>query len=570
MSNYLVPSSPIGLSKNTHTLPTRFNGTVTGTTRQHVALTTVPSNKPQFPTPNPSSSIGDIPSSPIKDSHDDPNLQTPNYTTPTPTPAVLLKLQFAKSQSSSVVLGRSSKLSDIMLPPRHGISKRHLRITYLPENNKVKLECLGLNSIVVSIPFYGNDTTGHYYYIRQLDSHEPLYELLLPDEVGIGPDRLLHCVSLAAGSFSLKCGESCVMSLLEGMSVSIKSIVKIVITGLSPSGSDFEMGTKVTYLTSKGEKEEEEEEEGVNVVTTPRRSLNLSDCDSKFVFDSDSEQLVTTEFPRTPFVCEGHSNPRTPVKLRENYSFREESPLIRKPKLKKKKKEKSVGKTGHIPQFLKSRPMVSSPIFNTQREQPLSSSPSSPLSSSPCQYTKGRKRTYFEVTRGFYDLDLLPPVNIQSKRRRTSGKEQEEEDEDVENFKETLTDELLQAMTARGINCEEIQHVLSNYLAFASVQQVPFSHLKACSGIISSLSEDELRALLRAERSIGVIERHGKDAAGNPLEEEYYYDLENDEDRDRQRLVSSVKGGRVGLRACRKTHKQYFWKKPEHRVRKRE
>ena len=417
------------------------------------------------------------------------------------------------------------------------------------------------------MPYNSNTTTNNNnnYYVRQLDSDESLCELLLPNEVeSIGVEKL-HSVFLKAGSFSLKCGEGCIMSLLEGMSVSVKGVVRVVISGLASSssfsssssvGSGLEMGTRVTYLAQE-EEEVPNTPDAQRLVTTPGGSPNFS--------DSDSEQLVTSEFPQTPFVYESHSDPRTPVKLKKNYSFREESPLIRKPRSKK-----STGRKECNTQFIRARPVtvVSSPIFNTQREQsPSSSILSSPLS--PSKHTKRRKRAHFETSKAFNDLDLLPPVNIQSKRRRTSSNASQEENT-KQHLKETLETDLLQSMASRGINCEEIQHVLSNYLAFASVQQVPFSHLRTCSGIISSLSQKELRALLRAERSIGVIERHGRDAAGNPLEEEYYYDLENDEDRDRQRLVSSVKGGRVGLRACRKTHKQYFWKKPEHRVRRRE
>ena len=49
-----------------------------------------------------------------------------------------------------------------------------------------------------------------------------------------------------------------------------------------------------------------------------------------------------------------------------------------------------------------------------------------------------------------------------------------------------------------------------------------------------------------------------KDAAGQPLQEEYYYMPENDEDRERTTLVSNIKG-HGGLRS-QKTHKQYYWK----------
>ena len=82
---------------------------------------------------------------------------------------------------------------------------------------------------------------------------------------------------------------------------------------------------------------------------------------------------------------------------------------------------------------------------------------------------------------------------------------------------------------------------------------------------IRALTREEVRALLTNEPCVGVIYRQGKDAAGKPLEEEYYYDLENDPNQERKFTVQSIKGGRTGLRSCRRTHKQYFWKRPANR-----
>lgn len=91
---------------------------------------------------------------------------------------------------------------------------------------------------------------------------------------------------------------------------------------------------------------------------------------------------------------------------------------------------------------------------------------------------------------------------------------------------------------------------------------MPLFQLQDVNSVVSKLSRTELRAILNDEQCIGVIYRTGKDAAGKPLDEEYYYDAENDPDDDRRQLVASLKGGRSGLRSCRRVHKQYFWKKP--------
>lgn len=124
------------------------------------------------------------------------------------------------------------------------------------------------------------------------------------------------------------------------------------------------------------------------------------------------------------------------------------------------------------------------------------------------------------------------------------------------------TEDILDSLTKRGIDYIDLQNVLSNHLAFANVQQTPLSQLNDVNSTVRGLSKEELRTILNDELSIGVIYRQGKDAAGKPLDEEYYYDLENDPNEERKSLVTSLKGGRSGLRSCRRTHKQYFWKKP--------
>lgn len=122
--------------------------------------------------------------------------------------------------------------------------------------------------------------------------------------------------------------------------------------------------------------------------------------------------------------------------------------------------------------------------------------------------------------------------------------------------------EILLSLEGRGIPCKELQHVLANHLAFANIQQTPLYQLQQVNSKTSTLTRAELRVLLKTESCIGVIHREGKDAAGKPLDEEYYYDLENDPDTERRSLVTALKGGRSGLRSCRRTHKQYFWKRP--------
>ena len=68
------------------------------------------------------------------------------------------------------------------------------------------------------------------------------------------------------------------------------------------------------------------------------------------------------------------------------------------------------------------------------------------------------------------------------------------------------------------------------------------------------LNVKDLRKMLDETRCIGEVTREGKDAAGKPLESEYYYipDADSDEKR-RDAIVEGLK--KPGLRACRKQHK---------------
>ncbi|ODV84048.1 hypothetical protein CANARDRAFT_29497, partial [[Candida] arabinofermentans NRRL YB-2248] len=78
-----------------------------------------------------------------------------------------------------------------------------------------------------------------------------------------------------------------------------------------------------------------------------------------------------------------------------------------------------------------------------------------------------------------------------------------------------------------------------------------------------NINKLQLRCILIHKiECIGVIFRSGKDASGKPLDEEYYYIPEKDNDLQRVKLIEDLKGSASHLRNCRKVHKQYFWKKP--------
>jgi len=111
-----------------------------------------------------------------------------------------------------------------------------------------------------------------------------------------------------------------------------------------------------------------------------------------------------------------------------------------------------------------------------------------------------------------------------------------------------------------------VNHVV-NQLAFSRLSSTPLSvilnHLPADLKNTSpthpenrGLKKEELCRMLNGAACIGEIHREGKDAAGKPLESEYYYIP--DEDTDENRRAAVVDGLRKpSLRNCRKQHKVY-------------
>ncbi|KKK17997.1 hypothetical protein P175DRAFT_0445188 [Aspergillus ochraceoroseus IBT 24754] len=118
---------------------------------------------------------------------------------------------------------------------------------------------------------------------------------------------------------------------------------------------------------------------------------------------------------------------------------------------------------------------------------------------------------------------------------------------------------------------ERVQNHAINQLAFSRLSSTPFSTIlnnlppslwKRDSQSRNGPSKDEIRAILDTTKCIGKVAREGKDAAGKPLEAEYYYipDFDDDEMR-REAVVTDLR--KPGLRNCRKQHKQYYWRKPK-------
>lgn len=97
-------------------------------------------------------------------------------------------------------------------------------------------------------------------------------------------------------------------------------------------------------------------------------------------------------------------------------------------------------------------------------------------------------------------------------------------------------------------------HII-NQLAFSRLSSTPLStiinHFPDDAG---EFSNEFVKQVIAQTNCIGEVSREGKDAAGKPLESEFYYIPDEDEDEmRREAVVNELR--KPGLRACRKQHK---------------
>lgn len=111
-----------------------------------------------------------------------------------------------------------------------------------------------------------------------------------------------------------------------------------------------------------------------------------------------------------------------------------------------------------------------------------------------------------------------------------------------------------------------IQNHAINQLAFSRLSSTPFStivsnlppsHWKREDTSKPGPTRDDILQVIESTGCVGKVAREGKDAAGKPLESEYYYIPDFDDDAmRREAVVHDLR--KPGLRNCRKQHKVCF------------
>ncbi|KAI0478871.1 hypothetical protein GGR56DRAFT_632364 [Xylariaceae sp. FL0804] len=142
------------------------------------------------------------------------------------------------------------------------------------------------------------------------------------------------------------------------------------------------------------------------------------------------------------------------------------------------------------------------------------------------------------------------PSRVQSGDTTAKGSEEPGEDSEEEPF-------------SPDTDVAGIRNHVVNQLAYSRLQSTPLTTImkNLPVGETKDLTKVQMRRIIESTLCIGTIARQGKDAAGKPLESEYYYVPENDTD-DSRRLAVTDGLRKPSLRACRKQHKQYYWKRP--------
>jgi hypothetical protein len=120
------------------------------------------------------------------------------------------------------------------------------------------------------------------------------------------------------------------------------------------------------------------------------------------------------------------------------------------------------------------------------------------------------------------------------------------------------------APVIKHANESPIKNHVINQLAFSRVHSTPISTIfKALPANLKHDNNKEsgleltpamLRTILEATPCVGEIAREGKDAAGKPLENEFYYNPEQDDNMMRKETVMNGLGS-TSIRAVRKNHK---------------
>ncbi|CAI4038350.1 hypothetical protein SMKI_04G6940 [Saccharomyces mikatae IFO 1815] len=477
----------------------------------------------EYPTPDPSSSIGRQ-SSPVKDENSCLDDANSTYMLSSPLKkekgrAKPIKIELDASDPSRLAIGRKKAVCNVILPCRKNISRQHAFISYVAERNEIKLECNGTNGLSVHLP-----GSMQLHLIKPFPTRN-FYKLMTEESLASQNANLSHAKALQKNhnliSFALAKGESVTFPYIQG------TLVNFVGATVCLSLKEVERRSEHCNNNFDEENSTETEDELCLLLT--------KNDDFPWQAETPSMKLVPVEHsPLTEQISKRllTASPITTIKscIISHRTTPQSSFVINQPSTPKKLKRESVPLKNNV---IQETPLPKDKVIG----YPSTSSRNDNII---------EKQTFEVITEKTRVLSSISIDESPRKRLKTSS---------------NSNSKIFQSLAERGIICDDLVHVLCNHLAFSNLQQTPLSQLRDINSNTSQLSRDELGEVLETIPCISIIVRTGKDASGKALENEYYYDIENDDNDERKILYNLLKGG-SRLRSCRKEHKQYFWKRP--------
>ncbi|KAH3681907.1 hypothetical protein WICPIJ_007127 [Wickerhamomyces pijperi] len=506
--------------------------------------------KNSYPTPNPSSSLGIRSSSPVREQQTQQQEQEQEQEQPQSRKEVIIKertdfhpetsklpLIVKLTSSERVSLGRSTHC-DYFIRSKFA-SRNHLNLRYDIQSNELTLLCTGFNGAIVKF----KDTA--YGYIKEVGQNKYYFNKL---EYSPKDDERFTEISMFKG-------EQLIIPYMTDLSLDIKGYqIKILnfVNNTDKLVDDSETEDELPILNNSR-----------LTSISPQIARSQQIPASSPPKQVEMEEKANISFPSSPALKEVKSTKPTKESINslEKCKSLEPSTLSQQnaPALQRSKSTDTLKKANLISKILSFTDETPDTLTEKSQEKSKKNDVAEQSHKDPLQQVS--ESTLNSQIKSHERRRKLSPGNSPIKKKPMKIEEPAVVKAVVEKPKKFDLSKIDEILT--GIqDLESIKNVLINHLSFSRLLQTPLNQLQSISHSTSDLSRNQLRAVLHSIQCIGVIYRTGKDAAGKQLEEEYYYDVEKDDDMDRKALISSLKGSRVGLRSCRKTHKQYFWKKP--------
>lgn len=493
----------------------------------------------ELPTPNPSSSIGDVTNQQIqveevtKQSPLEDQLETYESTFEN-----VLEIPISGEE---IRIGRSGLVSNYTLNSKNkAISRLHLKVKYLPNENLVEIHCIGYNGINVTIPVLTD--------VHDLKDHKFLISIKggVSNGYPLDNSRVLDRNKDFTNFYMLRY-ETVKIPLIKGTILDIRGEV-ILLKYPKEKQMDIEAikDSQIGLDEEIDDANKTMDDIQVDQQVFPPMPIERECMVNSFVYKESTPDgsfihstPISTPLADKTFVQEEVEPAKSPVKSPVKLPVK--SPLT------------------IVPVSIAAPVSVPIPVSKSVSvPKPKSAAAAAALKSVSTETPPLKDITNIKK----HQQQHAPTGHKETKRGRPSKKQKTlTEEDEIREMSQGEIDKVLNGVES----LEDLSNVIINYIAYSRILQTPFQLIRDLASVKKkNLSKFQLRCILiHSIGCIGVIFREGKDAAGKPLDEEYYYIPERDDDASRVKLVEDLKGSSSNLRSCRKTHKQYFWKKPK-------